>query len=128
MKKPDGKTKCPSCQKYVKHLNTKTCEWCNRYLSANEISVGDRVAYIPIRDTIVRGITDNAYDCFGFYPGDIMTVRDFGIDERGFKYVLVEGRDEEFSPYEFAPASGTNIKDVIQSTVKLYNELKKKYS
>lgn len=127
MKKTTEK-KCPSCQKFVNQLNAKICELCSRFLTADGISLGDRVVYAPDRSSIIRGITDNAYNDFGFYPGEIMTVRGFDIDEQGFKCVLVQGKSVRFSPYEFIPFAKTDNNEIIQSILKLFNELKKKYS
>jgi hypothetical protein len=125
MKKSTEK-KCPSCQKCVTQLNTKTCEWCSRFLTADVINIKDRVVYAPNKSSIIRGITDNAYDDFGFYPSEIMTVRGFDIDEQNFKCVLVKGKSVRFSPYELVPVAKANSSELIQSILKLFCKLKKK--
>ena len=116
--------KCPSCQEEVSALDA-VCNQCKRYLNPESIKADDKVLYAPNYASMQRGITDNAYNDLGFYPGDIFTVKEFEIDETGFKFILVIENDVRFSPFDLMPAKDVS-EDTKKNLLKKYNELLKR--
>jgi len=105
---------CLTCGNAVSGEKRGFCDKCKHYLNINNISIGDKVVYLPGKSSIIRGITDNAYNTYNFFPGDIFTIKGFEIDEGGFGYVLVNELKIHFSPYELVPYSEITTDEIMK--------------
>jgi len=122
-----GEIICPFCRKRIKNLQNSICKNCKHFLSADKIKTSQKVVYVPNRNSMTRGITDNAYSDFGFYPCDILTVKSFETDENNFTYILVNENDVRFSPHELIPNNEMS-EELKMAIMEEFISLEKKYS
>jgi hypothetical protein len=113
---------CPSCKDRVLIVEDNICKNCKRFVNDECIKVGHKILYAPNRASMLRGITDNAYEDLGFQPGDIFTVKGFEFDDMGFKFVLVKENDIRFSPFELIPEAEISNK-ILEDLSNQYSEL-----
>ncbi len=130
MKRLSKKNKCSFCREIVLDRNVVLCEKCKRIiLKGEKLSIGVKVVYMPSASSMIREITDDAYDSYGFYPGEILTVRGHEIKETegGFHNILVEENIASFSPFELVPK--IEVSDELrQSILDEFRRIFKKYS